>query len=169
MAQLSHPGHRRVARSFVLFSVAPVLLAGCSDAALVVSAPTLHGQAATACADLMDALPEKMLDSPSRTVNAADSQARWGSPPLVLTCGVSVPEEIDDFASCSLMAGVQWYVPTGRTIEDPQATVTVHTLGTEPVVRVDVPAADRPRFDSVVAALGPALLKHLRVVDRCAG
>ncbi len=148
-----------VASSFLLLS--------CDHHASIVSAPALSGTTATTCAELLDALPTTLVDSAQHSRASKGAQVQWGDPPLVLTCGVKIPSAVTDFASCSMMAGMQWFVPSGRSVENPDATVTVHTLGAEPVVRVDVPAKDRPRFDSVVSELGPVLAEHLTITNAC--
>lgn len=167
---LHHPttGRSRAPRSLLLLVCTPIVLGACSGSTAVVTPPKVSGATAETCRELVEDLPRTLLDQEQHDVSKAGNQVQWGDPSLTLTCGVDLPDEVDEFSGCSEMGGTQWYVPTGREIEDAGATVTVHTLGTDPVVRVDVPSEYRPRFDSVVGTLGPVLAAHLTVTQACA-
>lgn len=146
-----------------LLALCGLSLTGCTDS--VVAAPTLTGDTAEVCRSVVQALPATILGV-SRHDVVDGVQAQWGDPALVVTCGVEQPADIEAWSGCSVMEGVQFHINEKQT-QDPDGPVTVHTLGTDPVVRLDVPVDVRPRFQDVVAAVAPVLKKDLKVINRC--
>lgn len=146
-----------------LTALSPLLLTGCTDS--VVAAPTLTGDTAEACQRIVKALPETIMGVSQHDV-VDGVQVQWGDPPLVLTCGVEQADDIEAWSACSVMGGVQFHINEKQT-QNPDGPVTVHTLGTSPVVRLDVPVDVRPQFQQVVAAVAPVLKQDLTVRNRC--
>lgn len=145
-------------------AISPLLLTACGGTE-VIAAPVLEGRTATTCQQILADLPAEILGV-SMHSSSHDSQVQWGDPSLVLTCGVEQSTDVEAWSACSTFDGVQWYI-NAEQAEDPEADVTIETLGTDPIVRVDVPLDVRPQFDTVVAEIAPALKKHLAVVNRC--
>lgn len=147
-----------------LAALSPFLLSACGSTE-VVAAPVLAGGTATTCQQLIADLPQEILGV-SMHSSTNDSQVQWGDPSLMLTCGVPQSTDVEAWSACSVFDGVQWYINPKQT-EDPGSDVTLETLGTDPIVRLDVPRDVRSQFDAVVAEIAPALTEHLRVVNRC--
>lgn len=146
-----------------LIALGALVLTGCDDD--VVAAPQLTDRTATACAALVKALPDTILGVQAHS-QVEGTQVQWGDPSLVLTCGVPQSSDVEAWSACSMLEGVQWYINPEQT-QSADSDVTLETLGTDPVVRLDVPLDLRPRFDEVVAAVAPALLKNQKVINRC--
>lgn len=140
-----------------------LLTTGCEEA--VVAAPTLTGDTATQCADIVAGLPEEILGVSAHS-RVTGTQVQWGDPPLVLTCGVEQSAGVEAWSKCSVLDGVQWFIDP-QQYQNPDSDVTVETLGTEPIVRLDVPLDLRPRFDEVIGAVTPTLKQHLAVINAC--
>jgi len=87
-----------------------------ADRAVAVSPPAVTASTATICAGLHSHLPAT-VDGQSRDTTSPDSDltAAWGSSPIVLTCGVGVPDELnpnsktyDPSAEAVYASGVAW-------------------------------------------------------------
>lgn len=123
--------------------------------------PSLSSSEAHACAELTAALPaeiagEDLSDDTNRT-------AAWGG--IKLTCGVEVPTAYDDFASCSVVGDVGWFLPPTE-LKDPSADILVTALTYSPRVSVLIPAEHRGS-DEVQAAIAPAIRDTLTEGDPC--
>ena len=168
-------------RSTGALVAAGLLLAGCSvdsddkgddkgDDPIAVAAPELSTDQATACAALIEALPAKLLTHTSREVTPADAPvAAWGDPAIVVTCGVEMPDDFEPGASCEEVNGVGWFVPMDQ-FSDIRVDLAVHTIGFDPVVRLEIPA-DYRRDPAVVAdslaTLAAPIKEHARQVQPC--
>ena len=82
-----------------------LLVAGCSS-----DLPALSDDDAAACAELTAALPDRVAGEDLS--DDTDRTAAWGG--IELTCGVELPAAYDDFASCSVVGDVGWFLPPGR-------------------------------------------------------
>ena len=161
-------------RSTGALVAAGLLAAACSgtDAveAVEVDAPDLTADQATTCAALVEALPTKLLTHAERDVTPADAPAAaWGDPAIVVTCGVEMPDDFEPGASCEEVNGVGWFVPMDQ-FSDIRVDLAVHTIGFDPVVRLEIPA-DYRKDPAVVAdslaTLAEPIKEHARQVQPC--
>lgn len=143
------------------------LSAGCSSGAVEIDAPTLSGTDAAACADLVDALPATLAGQEAAPVRPAGAPgAAWGSEePVVLTCGVEVPEAYDDFSSCSVVGEVGWFLPP-EELADTSSDITTTALTYSPRVSVRIPAEHRGS-DEVQATVAAAIVATLTEGEPC--
>lgn len=102
------------------------------------------------CADLVEALPERLGDLEARTTDAAGTAA-WGEPAVVLRCGTDPlgPTE----APCVRVEGVDWV----ELAAGDEGTL-LGAYGREPGVQVEVPAALGP-VGAVLPALSAAVAR----------
>ncbi|WP_162260779.1 DUF3515 domain-containing protein [Nocardioides sp. Soil805] len=134
--------------------------AGCSDQP---DLRDLSGGEASACADLVDALPDTlagvaMTDSDERT-------AAWGE--IELTCGVDRPEEYDEYAPCLEIRNVGWFVPDAE-LEDLGGDATATALTHTPYVALHVPAAERDAgVDQMLTELAQPVRSELEPTEPC--
>jgi Protein of unknown function (DUF3515) len=134
----------------------PILaVSGCSSKAspVAVIAPTASGSAGP-CAKLTAALPAKLEGHGRRTTDPASARVTaWGSPAVVLRCGVAaVTTDAGDHVT---VGGVGWLTP-GQT----GSTVVWTTVGLSPAVELSVPASVNDQ-ENVLVDLAPALSASL--------
>lgn len=130
------------------------VLAGCAGNPDLPAAPTPTGSVGKACDLVMDALPG--------TVDRASAQVRepylatWGSPAIVLRCGVNRPEDLRPTSRCDVIDGVGWFaeqLPDGWRFT---------TIGRSGYVEVTVPSHWAPEADALVD-LAPAVSRMPQV------
>jgi len=144
-----------------------LLLAGCSGSghSVGVDAPALAGARARACADLLGTLPDRVDDRPRMPVHGTGYAAAWGDPPIELRCGVAKPAQLDRFAACQTVNGVDWFIPesqqTGRAVD-----ITMTTVGRAEYVEVQVPHDYFPPA-ATMADLAGAVKQSIRQVRAC--
>ena len=82
-----------------------------------VTPPSPTGAAAVACAHLVDYLPSRLDGHSSRLVRPRSPLVHaWGSPPIVLRCGVPQPATYDPGSpQTASVDGVIWFQRIGRT------------------------------------------------------
>ncbi len=131
-------------------------LSGCSS-----DLPELSDDDAAACAELTAALPDRVAGQDIS--DDTDRTAAWGD--IELTCGVELPAAYDDFASCSVVGDVGWFLPPAE-LDDPSADILVTALTHSPLVSVLIPA-DRRGSDDIQAAIAPAIRETLTEGDPC--
>ncbi|WP_326596348.1 DUF3515 domain-containing protein [Streptomyces sp. NBC_01803] len=134
-------------------------LAACTSGAddPEVTEPSPTGEAAGACRELADALPER-VDGEERG-SAADGMefaATWGDPAIVLRCGVSRPalmtpgsETYDPLAEVVDVNGVSWLLeeePDGKRFT---------TTGRLVFVEMTVPDAYAPEVNPLIDVAAP--------------
>ena len=129
---------------------------GCSS-----DLPALPDQDAAACAELTAALPDRVAGEDRSDVS--ERTAAWDG--IELTCGVGLPAAYDDFASCSVVGGVGWFLPPDE-LEDPSTDILVTALTYSPRVSVLIPAGFRGS-DDVQAAIAPVIRETLTEGDPC--
>ena len=95
-----------------------------------IDSPGLSPDAKTACASFVQALPERVGDQDRRDVEGGPGAA-YGDPPIVVRCGVPLPEQL--LTSCFSVNGIDWYV------DEADDAVIALTAGREPSVEVNVP------------------------------
>jgi hypothetical protein len=118
-------------RPALVVAGAVACLAACSSP-VQVDSPPLSGDEERACRQLFDALPEQVGDQDRRDVDGGPGAA-YGDPPIVIRCGVDLPDEL--LTSCFSVNGIDWYVD-----ESDEAVVAL-TAGREPSVEVTVPSS----------------------------
>lgn len=148
----------RVTAGLVLLGLAA---ASCSSTVEV--APPAAGDEAT-CERLVGALPERIDGAERREVSPAGAGAAWGDPPVVLSCGTGMPEEFDEFSRCEEVAGVGWFVP--EEAFEAGGTITITTIGWDPVVSVEIPVEHQPPAAAMVD-VAPAITEHAELVEPC--
>ena len=157
---VARPGGVRAAA--VLVAALP-LLTGCSPGPVEIgSAPA--GAAADDCADLVEALPDRLVDQERREVDG-EHGAAWGDPAIVLRCGVDEPEGFDELSTCQVVNDVAWYIPEEQVTGDPVA-ITMTTVGRRPGVEVALPEDYFPPA-AAMAQLSRTLLEHSTEVEPC--
>jgi len=163
--------HRPPAHALALVGVlglVGVLLTGCGKEP--VSIPTLRLTAAdqARCQRLTAALPDTVADQDRRkTQPAAALGGAWGDPPIIVQCGVAVPDDLTRTSACSEADGVGWFVPDAQ-VADQSADVVMTTAGYRPVLQVTVPAKYRPSgVAAAMVQLAPMVKQDTRLVHPC--
>lgn len=143
-----------------------VAVGGCGNDEVPVESPSLSGADATACSDLVDALPDRVADQQRRPVHPADAYAAaWGDPAIVLRCGVPTPRGFDEFATCQETNGVGWFIPEEQMQGEP-AEILMTTIGFEQNVEVRLPEEYWPPAEAMVD-LADAIKQTVREVEPC--
>lgn len=135
--------------------VALGLLAGCGSDDVDIPSYDVPAAARPACEKLLEELPARVAGQKRRTTTGSTLVAAWGSPAIVLSCGVGTPEEFGKLSSCQRADGVDWFVPD-RIVEDQRADVVMTTVGRDVNVEVRVPAKYRPSL-APMTDLAPAI------------
>jgi hypothetical protein len=143
-----------------------LVVAGACTSAVEVDGPAPSGSDAAACADLVDALPDRVADQLRRPVEPDDrAAAAWGDPAIVLRCGVPEPSGFDQLSTCQVTDGVAWFIPeeqiTGQAVD-----IVMTTIGRSPGVEVRIPADYFPPAATMVD-LGASVRRHTDRFDRC--
>ena len=139
--------------------VVAVVLVGCSTT-LEVSSPHPTGPGASVCQDLREAAPETLAGVPRRDVDTDGVALAWGSPPVVLRCGVTAAAGLGPTSRCDNVNGVDWYT------EDLGDGYRFTTVGREVPVEVTVPADYAPEA-SVLLDLADAVRSSNAVLRPC--
>ena len=141
-----------------------MVLTGCGDGAVDVEAPELTGEAAQTCEALVDALPTTVDGAKRRTVEPSGAPAAaWGDPAIVLRCGVPMPSEFDEFATCQEANGVGWFIPEEQITGEAEA-ITMTTIGRAVNVEVSLPPEHWPPANAMVD-LAAAIEKTVEETD----
>jgi hypothetical protein len=132
-----------------------VCLAGCAPGPVEVPPPAPDPRAAAACTRLHAALPD-VLDGLSRrgTSPASELTEAWGSPAVVLRCGVPTPRELRPTSQLFTADGVDWLPVEG------EHAWTFTATGRIALVEVTVPKDHDPAVGPLVD-LAPAVSEAL--------
>ena len=122
--------------------------AGCSSSPEL---PPISEAQADACADLVAALPDRV--DGEELSDDTDRSASWGG--IELTCGTEMPASYDEFASCTEVGGVGWFLPPSDLLA-PDSDILVTALTHSPRVSVLIPAVHRGT-DVVLTELSPVV------------
>ena len=98
--------------------VAASMAAGCAgDGTVRVTPPTPRGPVASVCANLVNYLPASLDGHRSRVIEPRSPLIHaWGSPPIVLRCGVPQPADYDPGSpQTATVDGVIWFQQIGKT------------------------------------------------------
>ncbi len=137
------------------------VVTGCaSSGPLSVTAPSLSGPVATVCGSLLGGVPDRVGGQSGRTTRSAGSVAAWGSPAIVLRCGVVSPAGLTRSSRCDAVDGVGWFS------ERVDGAYRFTTIGREAFVEVTVPDEYAPQADAL-ADLAHAVRHSDRVVQPC--
>ena len=147
-----------------LSAAALLLLAACSPATVDIPAPALDDEEAAACADLVRALPDRLVDQERRGPEVAHGAA-WGDPAVVLRCGVDEPAGFDELSTCQVVNDVAWYIPEEQVTGQP-VDILMTTVGRLPNVEVALPDDYFPPA-AAMAQLSDAVLAHSTEVEPC--
>jgi len=160
------PAPDRIAGAVACLAVLVVVASGCGSGDVQIDTPALMGADASACASLVETLPDTVSDQPRRSIEPENAYgASWGDPAIVLRCGVPMPAGFDKFATCQVTNDVGWFVPEAQ-IEDQSADVVMTTIGFEQNVEVTLPASYRPPAAAMVD-LADAIKDSIREVSPC--
>jgi hypothetical protein len=132
-----------------------------------VEAPSLPTKAQDRCRALVDALPAKVDDQDRRKVSPDGVLgAAWGDPAIVLTCTTQTPKGYGPESSCTVVDGVDWYIPDEQMAANGGRDLTMTTLFRDVDVRVHLPKEYFPPA-AVLADLAPSLKAHTRARKSC--
>ncbi len=94
---------------------AALACAACAHGTFTVQPPNPSGPVQQLCAHLGDQLPASLGSLKSRVVSPRSPLTHaWGSPPVVLRCGVSAPPGYSPASSATTaINGVRWYQDVG--------------------------------------------------------
>jgi hypothetical protein len=119
--------------------------------------PLPEGAGAYACAALHGSLPDEVLKhTVTATTPKSSYTSAWGSPAIVLRCGVPQPAALTATSQLLTVDGVDW-LPEQLT-----AGYLFTTVGRELNVEVSVPNAYAPESDALVD-LSPVIAATIRV------
>jgi hypothetical protein len=142
-------------------------LTGCGSGSVEVDAPALSGKAADRCHELVDALPANVADEARRTVTPEGvAGAAWGDPAIVLTCGVGKPEDYVPEGPCTVVNGVDWYIPEKQLLADGAEDLTMTTLFRDVNVEVHLPKEYWPPA-TALSDLATHVAAHTTATERC--
>jgi hypothetical protein len=126
------------------------LAAGCGAGAVQTPLPRPDAATAALCAKLHDRLPQKLHGRSRRaTTPSSPLVTAWGSPAIVLRCGVFRPVALRPTSELAVINGVSWL---GVPVERP---VTFTAVGRRAYVEVTVPRAYEPPGDVLIELAGP--------------
>ncbi|MGA8847106.1 MAG: DUF3515 domain-containing protein [Nocardioides sp.] len=163
------PGRPHLSRSLLGPLLALTLLAACSAGPVEVITPDLDDAGREACEAFAADLPTSIFDLPARDVEPAGALGgAYGDPPIIVRCGVRVPEDFDQAtSSCEIANGVGWYVAP-EEFDDQESDVTLTTAGYRPAVAVTMSGEYRPDGPAAaIAQLAAAVDEHLTLVENC--
>jgi hypothetical protein len=139
-----------------------LLIAGCSPGATPVSVPSPAAEVASACTDLVKALPSKVLDAKRRkTTPESPLTTAYGDPPIEVTCGVTPPAGMAEAQSqCFEVNGVGWYA------KQVQNGYVFTTIGRAVYFEVAVPSKYAPEANALTD-VSDAVHKFDKLVTPC--
>lgn len=120
-----------------------VAIAGCGRA-VSVTPPTPDAATVAQCTAAVQALPEEIAAGRSWVVDPPSPLVRaWGSPPVVLRCGVAAPAALTPSSQLVAINGIDWF-------PEPLTTGTRFTTVAAPRIEVSVPEAYLPASEALV-------------------
>ena len=139
-----------------------LLIAGCSHGPTPVPVPSPAPEVAAACADLVKALPAKVLDAERReTSPKSPLTAAYGDPPIEMTCGVAPPAGMAEAQSqCFEVNGVGWYAKEAAN------GVIFTTIGRKLYLEIAVPKTYTPEANALTD-VSDAVKAHNPLITPC--
>ena len=105
--------NRRIANkliSLVVVVTSGAVLTGCGSAKVAVPVPTPNPTIASACREIVKAMPSTVDGQERRSVaDSSQLTAAWGDPPITLRCGVDSPANLKPESSIMAINGVDWF------------------------------------------------------------
>jgi Protein of unknown function (DUF3515) len=151
-------GRERLLSSVALLAVL-TLLSACSGA-VAVTEPQPDAADRALCTQLLEALPDQVLESIRRPTEPGVLTRAWGDPPITLRCGVAAPPGLTPASECLEVNGVGWFN------EDAEGGVLFTTVGRAVFIEVGVPHAYAPEVNPLVD-LAAAVSAHDPLVQSC--
>ena len=146
-------------------TVTAVLLVALTGCAVGVDAPEVDAKTRSACAAFTKALPDRVSDQKSRSVDDETLGAAWGDPAIVLRCGVGKAKGFTSASTCQETNGVGWFVPEDQLGDHP-VDVLMTTIGRSPRIEVRVPASYWPPTAAMVD-LTRTVKEHTKKTGGC--
>ena len=139
-----------------------VILAGCSPGPASVAVPSAAPAVASVCAQLVKALPDKVLDAERRkTSPESPLTAAYGDPPIEVTCGVAPPAGMAEAQSqCFEVNGVGWFA---KEVEN---GVIFTTIGRAVYFEVAVPSKYAPEANALTD-VSDAVHRYSKLITPC--
>jgi hypothetical protein len=139
---------RRLLLAVAGLVMSSVLVISCSRGSrgpVQVNPPNPDAEVAARCSHLVDDLPSVVDSLPPRGLSPARALGRaWGSPPIVLRCGVPPPRGFGPTSRCVTVNGVDWYA------DQRGGGYVFTTVGRTAGVEVSVPDEYRPEVNALV-------------------
>ncbi|WP_433006588.1 DUF3515 domain-containing protein [Kribbella sp. CA-294648] len=153
---------RRAALAIALAVLSPAALAACSPGPAEIAVPSPAPEVADACAELIKAMPSKVLDAKRReTKPASPLTTAYGDPPIEVTCGVATPAGMAEAQSqCFEVNGVGWYA---------QQVTNGHiftTIGRKLYLELAVPSKYAPEANALTD-VADAIKTHNTLITPC--
>lgn len=147
---------------FLFAALGLILLAGCSPGPAQVAVPSPAPEVATACEQLVQALPDKVLDAKRRkTEPASPLTTSYGDPPIEVTCGVAPPAGMAEAQSqCFEVNGIGWFAKPASN------GVIFTTIGRALYLEIAVPSKYAPEANALTD-VSDAVQKHNRLITPC--
>jgi hypothetical protein len=141
---------RRALAAGGLLTLLSAAVSGCGAGAVEAPAPRPPAAVADLCHDLQRRLPQKVHGQTRRaTTPKSPLVTAWGSPAIVVRCGMPRPVALKPTSELVVVDGVSWLgVPADRP-------VTFTAVGRQAYVEVTVPAAYEPPGDVLIELAGP--------------
>ncbi|MBV2362594.1 DUF3515 domain-containing protein [Streptomonospora nanhaiensis] len=132
--------------------------AGCASGTVRLPAPSPAPEARDVCRDLVERLPDTLVDQPRAEVEPdTPYAAAWGDPPIALRCGVARPPALAPDSELMVVEEVAW-------LAEPPAEPNLYTaVGREVYVELTLPPSYGPpaqglvRVSELIAEEIPAL------------
>jgi len=141
-----------------------LLVVACSPGPVEITAPALDADERAACADLVRALPPRLVGQERRGPDVTHGAA-WGDPAVVLRCGVDEPAGFDELSTCQVVNDVAWFIPEEQVTGEP-VDILMTTVGRQPNVEVALPEDYFPPA-AAMAQLSDARTAHSTEVEPC--
>jgi hypothetical protein len=141
---------RRALAAGGLPALLSVVVSGCGAGAVEAPVPRPPAAVASRCQTLHGRLPQKVHGQARRaTTPKSPLVTAWGSPAIVVRCGMPRPTALKPTSELVVVNGVSWLgVPVDRP-------VTFTAVGRLAYVEVTVPAAYQPPGDVLIELAGP--------------
>ncbi|MFF0342103.1 DUF3515 domain-containing protein [Kribbella sp. NPDC004875] len=146
----------------LLAALGVLLVAACSPGATPVPVPSPAPEVAAACAELVKALPTKVLDQKQRkTTPESPLTTAYGDPAIEVTCGVTPPAGMAEAQSqCFEVNGVGWFA------KQVQNGYIFTTIGRELYLEMAVPSKYAPEANALTD-VSDAVHSHNKLVTPC--
>jgi hypothetical protein len=138
------------------------VLAGCSPGPVDIAVPSPAPEVAEACAPLVQALPEKVLDADRRkTEPPSPLTTAYGDPPIEVTCGVAPPAGMAEAQSqCFEVNGVGWFA------KEVSNGFIFTTIGRKVYLEIAVPDKYQPEANALTD-VSDAVKAHNTLITPC--